>query len=250
MNDSITISVPVYNEEENLEDIVKESVKVMTGIPDKEFEILIINDGSTDKTKEIAERLCKEDRRIRLVNHNKNLGFAEAQKSCLKNAKKAWVFLMPADGQVDIREISEFLLYIENSDLILGIPHIRNDNFFRVLMSRFYYFIVHLLFGLNFKNYSICLMIRKSLFDKIKINSNSPVALTELLVKALLIGAKVSEVNIIHLPRKKGYSKSFKSYFSIPYILYDLFRLYRFYIVEKNYKNNRNKSKVMFLRNG
>lgn len=224
---SITLAIPVYNEAATLEALVREAVLFLDRFPEADYEILVVDDGSRDESPRIAARLAGELPRIRLFRHEKNQGFSAAQRSAYREAAKDWVFILPADGQIRVEELAKFIPLCETADLVVGRRILRLEPLAKVLFSRFYYRVVQSLFGIPFADFGACWMVRRRLHDTTRTDSRSPVASTELLIKALMGGARIREVWVYEYPRSHGKAKGSKMYAHIPTILTDLVRLYR-----------------------
>jgi len=100
----LSLFFPAYNEEENLDQTVEKAIPVLKKVADK-FEILIINDGSKDKTGEVASKLAKKYKFIKVITHNPNRGYGAALKSGFYNSKYSWIVFTDADGQFDFSEV-------------------------------------------------------------------------------------------------------------------------------------------------
>ena len=224
---SITLAIPVYNEEATLEALVREAAAFLDGFPEVDYEILVVDDGSTDNSTRIAEGLQEELPGVRVFRHGKNQGFSAAQRSAYREAEKDWVFILPADGQIRVSELEQFIPLCATSDLILGRRILRVESLAKILFSRFYYWVVQSLFGIPFSDFGACWMVRRRLHAITETDSQSPVASTEILIKALMGGARIREVWVYEYPRAHGQAKWAKMYGQIPRILQDLFRLYR-----------------------
>ena len=116
---SLSVFFPCYNEEGNVERVVGEALDVLPSVSD-DFEIIIVNDGSGDRTGEIADRLAAADGRIRAVHHETNKGYGAALRSGFAAATKQLVFYTDGDGQFDIRELSELLPLARRYDIVSG----------------------------------------------------------------------------------------------------------------------------------
>lgn len=208
IRESVSIVIPAFNEQESLEPVVKKCLRVLAMITG-DFEILIVDDGSKDRTGVIADRLARQPK-IRVVHHGKNLGFSGAIKTCYQKAKKNLVFILPADGQIDIADIKKYLKKIRNSDIVLGYPLKRGESFIR----RFNSFVFHrilcrFLFGIKFRRITTSNLYRREVLDNIQLNSKPTGALIqlELIYKALQMGYRISKVNINYYHRQGGESK-------------------------------------------
>lgn len=202
---SISIIFPVYNEEGNIEKTVKDSVKFLaTRKIIKDYEIILVNDGSRDNTDEILKKLEKEVPRIKIITHSKNLGYGMALTSGLNGSIYPLVFFMDSDGQFNISEIDKLIPFADNYDIIVGYRYNRKDSFYRVALGRMYGWLVYLLLGLKFKdiNCGFKLFKREALNLKNMHNSNGGVFYAQIFSRAR--GRKIKEIPVDHFPRLKG----------------------------------------------
>ncbi|MGB6838904.1 MAG: glycosyltransferase family 2 protein [Microgenomates group bacterium] len=202
---SLSVFFPAYNEEANIEKTVKRAKEILLKTA-SEWEILIINDGSKDKTLEISRKLAKSDKRIKVVNHGVNKGYGAALKSGFHNAKYSWIVFTDSDGQFDFSEIKKFLPLMKNSDLILGYRLKRADSFIRRIYTFVWGMIPAILWGLNVRDYSCGFkVIKKRVFETVQpLVGEEKVTQIEMLVKAKRKGFRFAEVGVHHYPRKYG----------------------------------------------
>ncbi len=132
----LSVFFPVFNEEGNVEETVRKAKEVLENLQLEDYEIIIVNDGSTDNTKNVVERLAKKNGKTRAINHPKNLGYGEALKSGFYNAKYEVIVYTDGDGQFDFSEIHKFLENIKDYDLLIGYRIKRQDPFFRILFKK------------------------------------------------------------------------------------------------------------------
>src|ERR1043165_9581998 len=104
----VTLAMPAYNEAPNLDRVAAEALAALAATG-ADGELLIVDDGSRDGTGGIADRLALREARVRVVHHDVNRGFSGAMTTALREARGEWVFLVPADGQLDMSELSRFL---------------------------------------------------------------------------------------------------------------------------------------------
>ncbi len=201
----LSVFFPTYNEEKNIEKVVKNTKKVLLEIAEN-WEIIIVNDGSKDGTREIAERMAKKDKNVKVVNHKVNRGYGSALKNGFKNATYFWVAFTDSDGQFDFSEIKNFLPHIRHADLILGYRSNRADTFMRRIYTFGWGMLPIILWGLNVRDYSCGFkLIKKGVFDKVQpLVGEEKVTQIEMLVKAKRAGFKFEEVGVRHYPRKFG----------------------------------------------
>lgn len=204
---SLSVFFPAYNEEENIERTVKSAVEILPKVASL-WEVVVINDGSTDQTGKITARLAFEDSRIRVVTHPKNLGYGAALISGFYNSCNEWIVYTDSDGQFDFSQIDRFLKYADKSDLIIGYRIKRADNFYRRTLQKVLSFGNFLLFGIWVKDVDCGFkLIKKEVIEKIShLTSESAMVETELLVKAKRAGFKIVQVGVDHFPRKGGKS--------------------------------------------
>jgi len=203
----LSLFFPTYNEEENIKKVVLDAKKVLERVAIT-WEILIVNDGSYDKTKEVAVNLAKKDKRIRVINHSINKGYGGALKTGFKNSSYEWVSFTDSDGQFDFSEISKFIgkQKAESADLVLGYRIKRADSFIRRAGAFIWFLIPRILWGLNVADYSCGFkLIKKGVFNSVQpLIGEEKVTQIEMLVKAKKLGFKFAEVGVHHYPRRFG----------------------------------------------
>lgn len=206
--DSISVFFPTYNEEGNIKNTVIKAVKVLEkGF--KKWEIIIVNDGSKDRTKEIADELGKKDLRIRVISHPENRGYGASLQSGFYNSKYNWIAFTDSDGQFDFSEIDIFIKKQAetNSDLVIGYYKKRQVSKFKIITSKMWEISVMILFGLSVKDIDCGFkLLKKDVIKKIpKLESERGAFISsEFLIKAKKAGFKIVEVAVTHYPRTQG----------------------------------------------
>ncbi|MFP4056850.1 MAG: glycosyltransferase family 2 protein [Candidatus Brocadiia bacterium] len=203
---SLSIFFPCHNEEENVERVVRRALEVGPTVAD-DVEVIVVDDGSRDGTKAIAERLAGEDRRVRLVHHPRNRGYGGALQSGFKAATKDYVFFSDGDGQFDLGELPRLVELMADGecDLALGFRLKRADPFIRSLNAGLYKSLIRLLFGLKVRDIDCAFkLIRRSVFERVSVESEGALASAELLIKARKAGFGMREVGVHHYPRQAG----------------------------------------------
>jgi glycosyltransferase involved in cell wall biosynthesis len=206
--DSISVFFPTYNEGGNIENTVLSAKKVLEEIS-SEWEIIIVNDGSTDNSLTIANKLSKDDNRIRIISHSKNRGYGASLKSGFYNAKYPWICFSDSDGQFNFAEIKKFILKQkeEKADLVIGYYLGRKVSSFTIITSKVWEIIVFILFGMKVKDTDCGFkLISKKVIDTIdKLEAERGAFISsELLIKAKKKGFKITQVGVRHYPRIKG----------------------------------------------
>lgn len=207
--EEISVFFPAYNEEKNIKNTVLSARIVLEKIAGK-WEIIIVDDGSKDRTGEIAEELARKDKRIKVIHHKLNRGYGGALKSGYAAAKYEWVAFSDSDGQFDFSEITKFIKKQKETkaDLVLGVRIRRADPFFRRLATLVWGKILpRVLLGLKVSDYSCGFkMIRKKVYNAVQpLVGEEKVTQIEMLVKAQRMGFLFAEVAVHHYPRRFGH---------------------------------------------
>lgn len=203
---NLSVFFPAYNEEKNLGTTVKKAVAVLNNLK-IEYEVILINDGSVDRTGEIAQSLAKSNKNIRVIQHKQNLGYGGALKSGFYNAKYSWIAFTDSDGQFDFSEITKFLEKTDKADLVIGYRINRQDPLLRKLFGWGWTLISNVLLGINVRDVDCAFkLVKKDVIQKIpKLESTRGGMISpELLAKAKKSGFKIAEVGVRHYPRKEG----------------------------------------------
>lgn len=207
MIDSLSVFFPAYNEEKNITQTVEKAKKVLENLKIKKWEILVVNDGSRDKTGEIVESLTKKDYHIHLITHNPNQGYGEALKTGFYNAKYSWIAFTDSDGQFDFSEISKFLEKTDEADIVAGYRINRQDSLMRKINGWGWTNLSNILLGIKVRDVDCGFkLVKKEVIEKIpKLKSTRGGMISpELLAKAGKKGFKIVEVGVHHYPRKEG----------------------------------------------
>lgn len=204
---SISFVLPAYNEEENIEDAIRQIVSVASSLDLDEYEVIVVDDGSDDRTGEIIDRLAREDPHIKALHHPTNLGYADALKTGFKNAKMDLIFYTDSDLQFDIREIKNFLPASEDYDIVCGFRIYRFDPLTRLILAWGYNLLARTIFRLRVRDIDCAFkLFRREVFDVIEIRSKKFFVDTEILAKARYHGFRMTEIGVRHYPRTRGRS--------------------------------------------
>lgn len=208
---SLSIILPVFNEEDNIRNVIEHTaVYLQSNAAFVNYEIIAVNDGSSDGSAGVLQDLAGKIAGLRTITHAKNLGYGRALITGLQNARYNLVFIMDADGQFKISEMDKCIPYIEDYDMITGYRHRRKDNFYRVMLAKFYSRMVRLFFGLNLKDINCGFkLFKKDILDidgGIPCNSKAGVFYTEILLRAgnRKRPFRIKEIPVQHFPRLRG----------------------------------------------
>lgn len=206
-NISLSVFFPAYYDEKNIEKVVVAAINVLEELKLKDYEVIIIEDGSPDKTGEVADKLAEKFSKVRVIHHAKNMGYGATLKDGFLNAKLDYVFYSDGDNQFDLNELKKFVALIPYSDMVIGYRKKKQYSTYRKVTSLAYNFLLRFLFDIDYVDVDCAFkVIKTDLFKKININSVDAFIDAEILLKARLLGYTTTEVGVKHLPRVDGIS--------------------------------------------
>jgi len=169
------------------------------------YEIVIVDDGSSDKTGEIAERLSACYPNLRVVHHPVNQGYGAAVISGIQAATEPFALLCDGDGQFDPNDVHILAARIDDHDVVVGRRRRRADNFIRRLNGKLWSVLMRLLFGIKISDIDCGFkLFRRNLLDGIELHARGAMVTTELMARLASRGARICEVDVTHLPRLSG----------------------------------------------
>ena len=201
---SLSIVLPAYNEAENVARAVQEVSDVAQDLG-LDHEIILVNDGSSDRTGEIARELVGQIPHFRLVEHHPNRGYGGALKAGFAAATKEWIAFVPADKQFQFSEIERFLEKTDQADIVCGYRADRQDHFVRKLNAFGWNTLVRLLFGYLCRDIDCGFkLFRREILQHVTLTSDGAMIDTEFLAGARARDFCIAEVPVTHLPRVAG----------------------------------------------
>ena len=201
---SISVFFPCFNEQENVARTVEQSLNVLEKL-NIDFEIIIVNDGSSDDTGRIADEISSRNDRIKVVHHERNLGYGAALQSGFKAATKEFVFYTDGDGQFDINEMPPLLPMMKQYDIVSCYRLKRQDPFIRKLNGWCWTKLVCLLFGMRIRDIDCAFKLyKREIFDNINMTSTGALIDTEILARAKNKGYRITQTGVHHFPRSAG----------------------------------------------
>jgi len=208
---SISVFFPCYNDAKSIRKLVEDSFLILKKITFN-HEVIVIDDYSTDGSRKVLKNLSKKYKNLKLVFHERNLGYGGALRSGFKTASKELVFYTDGDGQYDVKELPILLsLLTKDIDIANGIKMSRHDPTYRIFVGNLYSFIARWIFFLPIYDVDCDFrLIRRSVLTKLDLKSNSGSICVEIVKKSQRAGAKFRQVSVHHKERKWGQSQFFR----------------------------------------
>lgn len=201
---SISIVLPAYNEAESLPAVVERTLEVMPELSEA-FEVIVVDDGSVDETREVALELMREHDEVRLAVHPVNRGYGAALRTGFELAGSDLIFYTDADNQFDPADLKHFLPLIEAYDVIVGFRVYRYDTVLRSLLSWVYNRLVNLIFRVRVRDVDCSFkLFRAEVLEKITIECDDFFVDTELVAKSRRWNFRLLEKGVRHYPRMAG----------------------------------------------
>ncbi len=201
---SLSIFLPCYNEEGNVERVVRAALAAAQQIADR-YEVIVVDDGSRDRTGEIADGLAAELPAVRAVHNRPNLGYGGAVVRGLTEARMDWIFFTDGDGQFDLAEIPRLVGLLDRCDVAVGYRIHRADPWPRRINAYCWGVLVRALFDLDVRDIDCAFkLLPRRLVQQISLHSRGALISTELLARAQRLGCRIAEVGVRHYPRTAG----------------------------------------------
>lgn len=201
----LSVFFPFWNEEENVSYVVENAIPIVKKYASK-WEILVIDDGSADKTYQEGLKLAEKYKNVRVISHKPNRGYGAALKEGFQNAVYDTVVFTDGDRQFNFSEIEQFIKEIKSSDIVIGFRKRRRDNIVRHVLMNLLKLWDFIFFRFYFKDIDCGFkMFKKEALVKIgPLRSEGAMITTEILAKATRKNLKIREVEVNHYPREFG----------------------------------------------
>lgn len=206
---SLSVFFPCLNDAKTIPVLLEKTYKILSKIT-QDYEVIIIDDGSTDDTPQILSKLKRKYKNLLIIRNKQPSGYGGVLKKGFESAKKEWIFYTDGDGQYDPSELNNLIKLTKGIDVVNGYKISRHDNLIRKSLGSLYNRALHVLYSLPIRDIDCDFrLIRNSFLKKIKLNSKSGAICLELVMKLKNKGARFSEVSVQHFPRKYGKSVFF-----------------------------------------
>jgi glycosyltransferase involved in cell wall biosynthesis len=195
---------PVFDEEHNIGAVI-ESARAIGARLARDFVVVVVDDGSRDRSASIIDDWATRDPRVRAVHHAANVGYGAALRSGLREARGALVFFSDADLQFDLAELEHLIAHSRDFDIVAGYRSPRRDPWPRLLIARVWASIVRGLFGLQVRDIDCAFkLFHRRVVDELPLASVGAFINTELLVRARAAGFRIHQVPVSHRRRRYG----------------------------------------------
>jgi len=203
---SLSLIVPLYNEEDNLQLLVESVFAVLAEDPNF-LELLLIDDGSSDRTAALALRLANRERRIRLLSHDRNRGLGAAIRTGLEKAYGELILYTDGDLPFDFKLIPQLLTLATPDNVVVGCRTNHGDGAYRWLLSKGYNLLCRYLLGLHLRDVNFaCKIIPRRALSRLQLNSEGSFVDAELLLECRRQGLAMTEFPLAYYPRIRGKS--------------------------------------------
>jgi glycosyltransferase involved in cell wall biosynthesis len=200
----LTVVLPCFNEAPNVARAITEATWAAVWNAD-EHQVIVVDDGSTDGTAQIAANVALNVPNVRVIEHDRNRGYGAALVSGLRAARTPWVLLTDSDLQFDLGQLADFIPLTQEADLVAGWRLDRQDPLHRRVNAAAWNWLVRRTFDVPVRDVDCAFkLIRRDVVDGISLTSSGAMISTELLVRAQANGARIRELGVEHRPRVAG----------------------------------------------
>jgi Glycosyl transferase family 2 len=201
---SLSVVLPTYNEEQVIASTVEQVTRELANLT-RDFEVIVVNDGSTDGTGAVLSARQKLDKHMRVLTHTRNQGYGATLADGFAAATKVLTFFMDSDGQFDIRELKRFLSLIDEYDAVIGYRVKRQDSWMRKLNAWGWKLVVRLALGVRVRDIDCAFkLLRTDFLLRHPLETRGAMINAELLYRLKVSGCTLREVGVRHLPRRGG----------------------------------------------
>lgn len=202
---SISVILPAFNEEKNIENTLSNTISYLNKTFSN-FEIIVVDDGSTDKTFKVVEQIAVKYHNIILKKHEINRGYGQSLKTGFDTASKEFIFFMDSDGQFEISDLDKLTPHITDKNIVIGYRYQRADTNIRKLNTLLYHTYLRTIFKLKVKDVDCAFkLFPREAYLKIRpIRSEGAFFSAEFLLKLIKEDYNLVEIAVNHYPRLYG----------------------------------------------
>jgi glycosyltransferase involved in cell wall biosynthesis len=201
---TLTVIFPAFNEEQNISVTVQSACETLPRLA-LQWEIIIVNDGSSDGTSKVCDQLVKAHPHVRVIHHSRNRGYGAALKSGVSAARHELIFFTDSDGQFTLAELPKFIEYAKQFDIVAGYRAKRHDPPHRLVNAMGWNLLVRVVLGIRIRDIDCAYkLFRREVFERIQIRSVGAMVNTEIMAQAMKFSMRLKEVKVSHFPRRFG----------------------------------------------
>jgi glycosyltransferase involved in cell wall biosynthesis len=202
----LSLVLPAHNEVENIPEVIRRALEVLPELAES-FEIIVVDDGSTDGTGMVLDQIAVEHPEVKPVHHPKNRGYGAALTSGFAAATGDRIMFMDSDLQFDIADLSHLSPFVDQYDIVAGYRINRQDASYRILYANIFKLVVRMMFRVKLRDIDCAFKVfRADMLKSMSLESPGALINTEILAKAERSNASYVEVGVHHYPRKSGES--------------------------------------------
>ena len=200
----LSIVLPCHDEAENIERAIDEATLAGELVSDA-HEVLVVDDGSLDATRELAQARAAADPRVRVLIHEGNRGYGAAVRTGLAATRLEWLFLTDADLQFDMTELTRFVPLAPSCDIVAGYRTHRADPPHRVMNAAAWNLLVRRMFDVPLRDVDCAFkLMRRDVVQPLPLTAEGAMVSTEIVTRAVGAGARIVELGVSHRPRPAG----------------------------------------------
>src|SRR3989337_1844982 len=224
---SISAFFPCYNDAGTIASMVELATLTLKKLT-SDFEVIVVDDGSSDASRQILKELASKNKNLRLIFHEKNRGYGGALISGFSKSRREWIFYTDGDFQYDVSELAKLVEKVSDKvDIVQGYKIKRHDPWYRIIIGEIYNFGVKLAFDLKIRDVDCDFrLLQRGVFNKVKLVHQSGVITVEMVKKIQDANFKFTEVAVSHYFRSYGRSQffNFRRIFRVGVELIELWR--------------------------
>jgi len=200
----LSLCLPCHNEETNIEDTIDTACAVLPACVER-WEVVVVNDGSQDRTGEIVARLAEEDYHVRLITHEQNRGYGAAITSGLRAARGDLVAFTDSDGQFSLLDLPRFLVCLQSCDVVVGYRARRADHLGRVFNAWAWNQLIRMTLGVRVRDLDCAFkLFRRETVERLSLTCTGACISAEILAQCVHNGLRIREIPVSHFARHDG----------------------------------------------
>ncbi len=200
----VSVFLPCHNEEGNVERVVAALSAALPALAER-YQVVIVDDGSRDRTGELADRMAARDPHVSVVHHPVNRGYGAAVISGIRACTEPWVVLCDGDGQFEAADIARLAAQVPACDVVVGHRVRRADPLMRRINGKAWTLLMRAVLGIRVRDIDCGLkLFRRDLLEGIELQAKGAMISAELMAQLVGRGARIGEVEVRHLPRLSG----------------------------------------------